>query len=89
VVVKGDFKHEFDIDACAIPGTRIVPARPQPEQTACTQALPNYKKQPLEVKFNERFEGTLASYGLNADAGRMPPTHQPTNPPTTQSCHHP
>ena len=27
----------------------------------------NYKNQPLEMKFNDNFTGTLAQYGLNAD----------------------
>ena len=40
----------------------------------------NYKKQPLEMKFNKDFTGTLAQYGLNPDRWNQPTpnTQHPT-----------
>ncbi len=86
VVVKGDFKHEFDIDALRDTWykTSYLLDRNQSQNGMARKRYQNYKKQPLEVKFNERFEGTLASYGLNADRWKdatNSPAHQPANKP--------
>lgn len=41
----------------------------------------NYKKQPLEMKFNDDFKGTLAQYGLNADRWKEEtPVHHAKRP---------
>lgn len=68
-VTKGAFNHEFDIDALRDVWykTSYLLDRDQ-SMNGCAEARrDNYKKQPLEMKFNDSFTGTLEQYGISAD----------------------
>ena len=68
-VAKGAFNHEFDIDALRDVWykTSYLLDRDQ-SMNGCAEARrDNYKKQPLEMKFNDSFTGKLEQYGISAD----------------------
>ena len=68
-VTKGAFNHEFDIDALrdVWSKTSYLLDRDQ-SMNGCAEARrDNYKKQPLEMKFNDSFTGKLEQYGISAD----------------------
>lgn len=69
VVMKDEWKHEFDIDALRdtwYKSSYLLDRRQSMNGMARKRFL-NYKKQQLELKFNKDFKGTFASYGLNPD----------------------
>ena len=85
-VVRGEYKHVFDIDSLRDTWykTSYLLDRNQSMNDMARKRFMNYKKQPVEVKFGDNFKGTLASYGLNADRWKddtNSPTQQPTNKP--------
>ena len=69
VIVKDDFSHEFDIDAlrdvwyC----TSYLLDTHQSKNGMARKRYLNYKKQPLEMKFNDNFKGSMESLNLNPD----------------------
>lgn len=69
VVVKDDWKHEFDINALRDTWykTSYLLDRRQSMNGMARKRYLNYKKQPLEFKFNDNFTGKFAQYGLNPD----------------------
>ena len=69
VIKKGDFEHTFDIDALREVwyNTSYLLDRKQSFNGCAEQRHENYKNQPLEIKFNDSFKGTLESYGISAD----------------------
>ncbi len=69
VIVKDEWKHEFDIDSLRDTWykTSYLLDRKQSMNGMARKRFQNYKKQPLELKFNDSFAGTFASYGLNPD----------------------
>ncbi len=70
IVVKNDaYEHTFDIDSLRDTWykTSYLLDRDQSFNGMAKQRFDNYKKQPVEMKFNNDFKGTLESYGLNAD----------------------
>ena len=69
VVKAGDSEHTFDIDALRDTWykTSYLLDRHQSHNGKAAERYENYKKQPLEMKFNDSFTGTLAQYGLSAD----------------------
>ncbi|MCH3995256.1 MAG: phosphoribosylformylglycinamidine synthase [Prevotella sp.] len=69
VVVKNEFKHEFDIDALRTVWykTSYLLDRDQSMNGMARKRYTNYKKQPLEFKFNPHFTGKFAQYDLNPD----------------------
>ncbi len=69
VIKKGDFEHTFDIDALRKVwyNTSYLLDRKQSFNGCAEQRHENYKNQPLEIKFNDSFKGTLESYGISAD----------------------
>ena len=66
---KDNFCHCFDIDEMrdAWYETSHLLDRRQSFNGCADERAKNYKNQPLEMKFNDDFTGTLAQYGLNAD----------------------
>ncbi|MDD6552092.1 MAG: phosphoribosylformylglycinamidine synthase [Prevotellaceae bacterium] len=68
-VVKDDYKHVFDIDSLRDTWykTSYLLDRDQSFGGMAKKRFTNYKKQPLEFKFNKNFTGKLAQYGLSAD----------------------
>ena len=69
MVKKDNFCHCFDIDEMrdAWYETSHLLDRRQSFNGCADERAKNYKNQPLEMKFNDDFTGTLAQYGLNAD----------------------
>ncbi len=69
VVKKDDAEHHFDIDALRDKWykTSYLLDRKQSKNGMAKKRYTNYKKQPVELKFNADFKGTLASYGISAD----------------------
>ena len=69
VVKKNDFEHEFDIDALRDTWYKTSYALDQKQSMngMAKKRYTNYKKQPVEMKFNRDFTGTLAQYGLDAN----------------------
>ena len=69
VVKKGAFEHTFDIDALRKVWytTSYLLDRDQSFNGCAEQRFANYSRQPIEMKFNDSFKGTLQSYGLSAD----------------------
>ena len=67
VVKAGDEEKTFDIDALRDVWykTSYLLDRKQSFNGKAKERFENYKQQPLEMKFNKDFKGTLASYGLN------------------------
>ena len=68
-VTKGAFNHEFDIDALRDVWykTSYLLDRDQSMNGWADARHDNYKKQPLEMKFNDSFTGKLEQYGISAD----------------------
>lgn len=68
-VTKGAFSHEFDIDAMRdvwYKTSYLLDC--DQSMNGCADARhDNYKKQPLEMKFNDSFTGKLEQYGISAD----------------------
>ena len=71
-VKKDNFKHAFDIEEMrdAWYKTSHLLDRKQSFNGQADERAKNYKNQPLEMKFNNDFQGTLAQYGLSADRWR-------------------
>ena len=69
VVKKDDYEHTFDIDALRDEWykTSWLLDRKQSFNGCADERVNNYKNQPLEMKFNDNFSGTLKSYGISAD----------------------
>jgi len=69
VVKAGDDEKTFDIDALRDIWykTSYLLDRKQSFNGKAKERFENYKQQPLEMKFNKDFIGTLAQYGLNPD----------------------
>ena len=68
-VKKDSYKHAFDIEEMrdAWYKTSHLLDRKQSFNGQADERAKNYKNQPLEMKFNDDFKGTLAQYGLSAD----------------------
>ncbi|WP_028897370.1 phosphoribosylformylglycinamidine synthase [Prevotella sp. HUN102] len=80
-VTDGNFKKEFDIDAMRETWyeTSYLLDRKQSFNGTADDRHNNYKKQAVEMRFNENFTGTLAQYGLNPNRWKeAADTHQPT-----------
>ncbi len=69
VVKAGDAEHTFDIDALRDEWykTSYLLDCEQSFNGKAKERFENYKQQPLEMKFNKDFTGTLAQYGISAD----------------------
>ena len=70
IVVKyGEKEHVFDIDKLRDTWyrTSYLLDRDQSMNGMARKRFLNYKKQPIEMKFNSNFQGKLSQYGLNAD----------------------
>ena len=69
VVKKDNYEHTFDIDALRDEWykTSWLLDRKQSLNGCADERVNNYKNQPLEMKFNDNFSGTLKSYGISAD----------------------
>ena len=69
VVKKNEQEVAFDIDALRDKWykTSYLLDRKQSMNGMAKKRYTNYKKQPLEVCFNDNFKGTLSSYGINAN----------------------
>ena len=69
VVKAGDTEKTFDIDALRDVWykTSYLLDRKQSFNGKAKERFENYKQQPIEMKFNKDFTGTLAQYGLNPD----------------------
>ena len=73
IVVKvGEEEITFDIDALRDKWykTSYLLDRKQSFNGKAKERFENYKKQPIEMKFNKDFTGKLAQYGLNPDRWR-------------------
>ena len=68
-VKKDGFSHCFDINEMRDTWyeTSHLLDRRQSFNGCADERAKNYKNQPLEMKFNDNFAGTLAQYGLSAD----------------------
>ena len=75
-VKKDNFEHDFDIEEMrdAWYKTSHLLDRKQSFNGQADERAKNYKNQPLEMKFNDDFQGTLDQYGLSADRWRPLPT---------------
>ena len=69
IVKKDDFEHSFDIDALRDVWykTSYLLDRKQSFNGMAKERFLNYKKQPIEMKFNRNFTGKLSQFGLSAD----------------------
>ena len=69
VVKKDNYEHTFDIDALRDEWykTSWLLDRKQSFNGCADERVNNYKNQPLEMKFNDNFSGTLKRYGISAD----------------------
>lgn len=69
IIKKGDYEHEFDIDALRDTWykTSYILDQKQSMNGCAKKRFDNYKKQPMEMKFNKDFTGTMAQYGISAD----------------------
>ena len=69
VVKKDNYEHTFDIDALRDEWykTSWLLDRKQSFNGCADERVNNYKHQPLEMKFNDNFRGTLKSFGISAD----------------------
>jgi len=78
-VKKDSYKHAFDIEEMrdAWYKTSHLLDRKQSFNGQADERAKNYKIQPLEMKFNDDFQGTLAQYGLSADRWKNPPLPLP------------
>lgn len=78
-VKKDSYHHTFDIEEMrdAWYKTSHLLDRKQSFNGQADERAKNYKNQPLEMKFNDDFQGTLSQYGLNADRWKNPPLPLP------------
>ena len=69
VIKKDDYQHTFDIDALRDTWykTSYLLDRKQSMNGMARERRGNYKHQPIVMKFNDDFTGTLAQYGISAD----------------------
>ena len=69
IIKKGNYEHSFDIDALRDTWykTSYLLDRKQSDNGMAKQRYQNYRNQPLEMKFNHDFTGTLKQYGISAD----------------------
>ena len=69
VIKKDDYQHTFDIDALRDTWykTSYLLDRKQSMNGMARERRDNYKRQPIVMKFNDDFTGTLAQYGISAD----------------------
>lgn len=69
VIKKDDYQHTFDIDALRDTWykTSYLFDRKQSMNGMARERRDNYKHQPIVMKFNDDFTGTLAQYGISAD----------------------
>ena len=69
VIKKDDYQHTFDIDALRDTWykTSYLLDRKQSMNGMARERRDNYKHQPIVMKFNDDFTGTLARYGISAD----------------------
>lgn len=69
VIKKDDYQHAFDIDALRDTWykTSYLLDRKQSMNGMARERRDNYKHQPIVMKFNDDFTGTLAQYGISAD----------------------
>ena len=69
VVKKNDIEHTFDINALRDVWykTSYLLDRKQSMSGMARERYNNYAKQPVEMRFNANFTGTLAQYGISAD----------------------
>ena len=69
VIKKDDYQHTFDIDALRDTWykTSYLLDRKQSMNGMARERRDNYKHQPIVMKFNNDFTGTLAQYGISAD----------------------
>ena len=69
VIKKDDYQHTFDIDALrdTWDKTSYLLDRKQSMNGMARERRDNYKHQPIVMKFNDDFTGTLAQYGISAD----------------------
>ncbi len=79
-ITDGSWKHEFDIDALREKWyeTSYLLDCKQTANELAEKRHNNYKVQPIEMKFNADFTGTLQQYGLNPNRWKdnAPITHQ-------------
>jgi phosphoribosylformylglycinamidine synthase len=68
-IKKGDYTHEFDIDALRDTWykTSYLLDTKQSMNGCAKKRYDNYKKQPMQMKFNDDFTGMMAQYGITAD----------------------
>ena len=68
-VVKNGIAYDFDINAMREVWykTSYLLDRKQSFNGCAEARFENYKKQPLDIKFNDAFTGKLAQYGISAD----------------------
>ena len=69
VIKKDDYQHTFYIDALRDTWykTSYLLDRKQSMNGMARERRDNYKHQPIVMKFNDDFTGTLAQYGISAD----------------------
>lgn len=69
VIKKDDYQHTFDIDALRDTWykTSYLLDRKQSMNGMARERRDSYKHQPIVMKFNDDFTGTLAQYGISAD----------------------
>ena len=69
VIKKDDYQHTFDIDALRDTWykTSYLLDRKQSMNGMARERRDNYRHQPIVMKFNDDFTGTLAQYGISAD----------------------
>jgi phosphoribosylformylglycinamidine synthase len=74
IMKKNDWVHEFDIDALRDTWYRssYLLDRDQSRNGCAKKRFDNYKKQPLQMKFNKDFTGKMKQYDISAD--RRQPT---------------
>ena len=74
VLKKDDYEHTFDINALRDTWykTSYLLDRKQSMNGMACKRYQNYKKQPIEMKFNKNFTGRLSQYGL--DPNRRTPS---------------
>jgi len=68
-IVKGEFRHEFDIDAMRDVWfkTSYLLDRKQSLNGCAKERFLNYAEQPLDLRFKHTFTGKMAQFGISAD----------------------
>ncbi len=69
VIKKNDWEHEFDIDTLRDTWykTSYLLDEKQSMNGCAKKRFENYKKQPMDMKFNKNFTGKLTQYGISPD----------------------